>query len=36
MDNIYNTEVANTRFWWEIPKERDHSEDQGIGGKTGS
>jgi hypothetical protein len=22
-----------TRFWWESPKERDHSEDQGIGGK---
>jgi hypothetical protein len=23
-----------TRFWWEIPKERDHSEDQGV--KAGS
>jgi hypothetical protein len=22
-----------TRFWWEIPKERDHLEDQGVGGK---
>jgi hypothetical protein len=22
-----------TRFWWESPKERDHLEDQGIGGK---
>jgi hypothetical protein len=22
-----------TRFWWESPKERDHSEDQGIGGR---
>jgi hypothetical protein len=21
-----------TRFWWESPKERDHSEDQGVGG----
>jgi hypothetical protein len=21
-----------TRFWWESPKERDHSEDQGIDG----
>jgi hypothetical protein len=20
-----------TRFWWERPKERDHSEDQGMG-----
>jgi hypothetical protein len=25
-----------TRFWWESPKERDHSEDQGVGGKLGS
>jgi hypothetical protein len=24
-----------TRFWWESPKERDHWEDQGEGGKTG-
>jgi hypothetical protein len=23
-------------FWWESPKERDHLEDQGIGGKMGS
>jgi hypothetical protein len=22
-----------TRFWWEIPKERDHSEDGGIDGR---
>jgi hypothetical protein len=21
-----------TRFWWESPKERDRSEDQGVGG----
>jgi hypothetical protein len=21
-----------TRFWWESPKERDHSEDRGING----
>jgi hypothetical protein len=25
-----------TRFWLESPKERDHLEDQGIGGKMGS
>jgi hypothetical protein len=25
-----------TRFWWENPKERDHSEDQGVGGRKGS
>jgi hypothetical protein len=25
-----------TRFWWESPKERDHSEDRGIDGRMGS
>jgi hypothetical protein len=25
-----------TSFWWEIPKERDHSEDQGGDGRIGS
>jgi hypothetical protein len=25
-----------TRFWWEIPKERDHLEDQGVDGRMGS
>jgi hypothetical protein len=24
------------RFWWESPKERDHSEDQGVDGRMGS
>jgi hypothetical protein len=22
-----------TRFWWRSPKERDNSEDQGVGGR---
>jgi hypothetical protein len=25
-----------SRFWWESPKERDHLDDQGVGGKMGS
>jgi hypothetical protein len=25
-----------TRFWCEIPKERDHLENQGVGGRMGS
>jgi hypothetical protein len=25
-----------TRFWWEIPKERDRLEDQVVGGNMGS
>jgi hypothetical protein len=25
-----------TRFWWESPKERDHSEDRGVDGSVGS
>jgi hypothetical protein len=25
-----------TRFWWESPKERDHSKDQGVDGRMGS
>jgi hypothetical protein len=25
-----------TRFWWENPKERDHSEDRGVDGRMGS
>jgi hypothetical protein len=25
-----------TRFWWESPREGDHLEDQGVGGKMGS
>jgi hypothetical protein len=29
-------EKSVQRFWWESPKERDHLEDQGVGGKMGS
>jgi hypothetical protein len=25
-----------TEFWWEIPKERDHLEDQGVDWRLGS
>jgi hypothetical protein len=25
-----------TRFWWESPKERDHSEDHGVDRRMGS
>jgi hypothetical protein len=25
-----------TRFWWESPKERDHSEDRSVDGRMGS
>jgi hypothetical protein len=25
-----------TGFWWESPKEKDHLEDQGVGGRMGS
>jgi hypothetical protein len=29
-------ERKSTRFWWKRPKERDHSKQQGVGGKIGS
>jgi hypothetical protein len=33
---FYSNEYKCAKFWWESPKERDHSEDQGVGGKMGS
>jgi hypothetical protein len=36
MWHAYETREKCTRFWWESPKERDHSEDQGVDGKMGS
>jgi alpha-glucosidase (family GH31 glycosyl hydrolase) len=32
MWHAWEMRVKCTRFWWESPKERDHSEDQGIDG----
>jgi hypothetical protein len=35
--NLKATKVEKcTRFWWDSPKERDHLEDQSVGGKMGS
>jgi hypothetical protein len=28
--------IVCTRFWWESPKERDHSEDRSVDGRMGS
>jgi hypothetical protein len=36
MWHAWEREEKCIRFWWENPKERDHSEDQGVGGKMGS
>jgi hypothetical protein len=34
--NLTTLYQLHTRFWWESPKERDHLENQGVGGKMGS
>jgi hypothetical protein len=36
MKHAWERREKCTRFWCESPKERDHWEDQGIGGKMGS
>jgi hypothetical protein len=36
MWNTWERREKCTRCWWEIPKERDHSEDHGIDGRMGS
>jgi hypothetical protein len=33
MWHIWERREKCTRFWCEIPKERAHSEDQGVGGR---
>jgi hypothetical protein len=34
--NAWERKEKCTRFWWESPKERNHSEDQNINGRMGS
>jgi hypothetical protein len=36
MWHAWERREKRTRFWWESPKERDHWEDQGVGGKMES
>jgi hypothetical protein len=36
MWHVWERRKKCTMFWWESPKERDHWEDQGVGGKMGS
>jgi hypothetical protein len=36
MWRVWERREKCVRFWWESPKERDHSEDQGVGGRMGS
>jgi hypothetical protein len=32
MWQVWERGKQRTRFWWESPKERDHSEDRGVDG----
>jgi hypothetical protein len=36
MWHVWDMREKRTRFWCENQKERDYSEDQGVGGKMGS
>jgi hypothetical protein len=36
MWHAWERKVKCTRFWWESRKERDHLDDQGVGGEMGS
>jgi hypothetical protein len=36
MWHAWERKEKRTRFWWEIPKERDHLEVQDVGRKMGS
>jgi hypothetical protein len=35
MWHAWERREKRTRFWWETPREGDHLEDQGVGGKIG-
>jgi hypothetical protein len=32
-EHAWERREKRTRFWWESPKERDHSKDQGVNGR---
>jgi hypothetical protein len=36
MWNAWESREKCTRFWWQSPEERDHSEDQGVNVRMGS
>jgi hypothetical protein len=36
MWHSWESEEIFTEFWWKIPGEKDHLEDQGVDGRMGS
>jgi hypothetical protein len=34
--HVARMEEESTKFWWDSPKEKDHSEDRGVDGRMGS